>query len=111
MMQLSPLIKNSLALLYTFLTYGLGIVLLLLDFWGGNLVGVIFIAHSLILSATLTHELIHGNIFKEHRKLNAFWGGVMMHINGACYAPWDHLVAHHFNHHIHHGDFVGFETR
>jgi fatty acid desaturase len=111
MMPLSPLVKNSLALLYTFLTYGLGIALLLLSSWEWNLVGVILVTHSLILSATFTHELIHGNIFKESRKLNAFWGQVMTHINGGCYATWDHLVSHHLNHHIHHGDFVGFDPK
>jgi fatty acid desaturase len=108
-MQLSPLVKNSLALSYTFLTYGLGMALLLVQFWVWNLVGIVLVVHGLVLSATFTHELIHGNIFKEHRKLNAFWGQVMTHINGACYAPWDDLVSHHFNHHIHHGDFVGFD--
>jgi fatty acid desaturase len=108
-MQLSVWVKNSLALSYTFLTYGLGVFLLLLPSWGWNGVGVVLVVHGLVLSATFTHELIHGNIFKEHRQLNAFWGRVMTHLNGACYAPWEDLVSHHFNHHIHHGDFVGFD--
>jgi fatty acid desaturase len=108
-MQRSPLLKNSLALAYTLLTYGFGVGLLFVRPWGWNAVGVILIIHGLVLTATFTHELIHGNIFKEHRQLNAFWGQVMTHINGACYAPWQDLVTHHFNHHIHHGDFVSFE--
>ncbi len=108
-MQLSPPLKNSFALGYTLLTYGLGVGLLFTPFWGWNAVGVLLVVHSLILTATFTHELVHGNIFKEHRQLNAFWGQVMTQINGACYAPWQDLVAHHFNHHLHHGDFVGFE--
>jgi fatty acid desaturase len=108
-MKLSPLAKNSLALGYTLLTYGLGVSLLFVQPWGWNAVGVLLVIHGLILTATFTHELIHGNIFKEHRQLNAFWGQVMTQINGAGYAPWPDLVSHHFNHHIHHGDFVGFE--
>jgi fatty acid desaturase len=108
-MQLSILTKNILALFYTFLTYGLGVALLLIPSWGWNGVGVALVVHGLVLSATFIHELIHGNIFKEHRRLNAFWGQVMTHINGACYSTWDNLVSHHFNHHIHYGDFVGFD--
>nr|WP_258184119.1 fatty acid desaturase [Chroococcidiopsis cubana] len=64
--------------------------------------------HALILSATFTHEFIHGNIFKD-RQLNVLWGQVMTHLNGAYYATWKDLVAHHFNHHIYHADFVGFD--
>lgn len=108
-MQLSPLVKNSFALGYTLFTYGLGVSLLLVQAWVWNAIGVLLVVHSLILTATFTHELIHGNIFKQHRQLNAFWGQVMTHINGACYAAWPDLVSHHFNHHLEHADFVGFD--
>ncbi len=110
-MQLSPWVKNCLALIYTIVMYGLGVVLLLSQAWAWNPMGVVLVVHGLVLSATFTHELIHGNIFKEHRSLNAFWGRVMTHLNGACYATWDDLVSHYFNHHIHHGDFVGFDPQ
>ncbi|MBW4663498.1 MAG: fatty acid desaturase [Chroococcus sp. CMT-3BRIN-NPC107] len=105
----SPLLKNISLLVYIYSIYGLGITLLIVDFWLLNILGVILVTHALIFSATLTHELIHGNLFKEHRQLNAFWGQAMTHINGACYATWSNLVGHHFNHHIYHADFVGFD--
>jgi fatty acid desaturase len=101
--------KNITALVYTFTVYFLGVGLLIVPLWQLNIIGVVILVHALVLSATFTHEFIHGNIFKD-RKLDAFWGQMMTHINGACYATWDDLVSHHFNHHIHHADFVGFDT-
>ena len=104
----SPLVKNVGALLYTFAMYSLGVILIVVQPWQFNVLGVILLVHALLLSATFTHEFIHGNIFRN-RKLNAFWGQAMTHLNGACYATWDALVEHHFNHHLHHADFVGFD--
>lgn len=106
----SPLLKNIFVLVYLYSVYGLGIALLIVHSWQLNALGVILVTHALILSATLTHEFIHGNLFKEHRHLNAFWGQAMTHINGACYATWSDLVEHHFNHHIYHADFIGFDV-
>lgn len=107
-MKLSPATKNISAIVYVFVVYALGVILLTTPFWLLNAMGMILLVHSLILSATFIHEFIHGNIFKE-RKLNQFWGQAMTHLNGACYATWDDLVVHHFNHHIHHADFVAFD--
>ncbi len=107
-MKLSPLMINSFALSHILIAYSLSIGLLVASGWVWNLIGFILLIHALILSATLIHEFIHGNIFKA-RSLNAFWGIVMSHLNGACYATWEDLVEHHFNHHIHHADFVAFD--
>lgn len=104
----SPLTKNITAIAYVLVMYGLGVGLLTVELWQLNMLGVILLIHSLILSATFIHEFIHGNIFKE-RKLNQFWGQVMTYLNGACYAAWDELVEHHFNHHVHHADFIAFD--
>lgn len=106
---LSAKFKNMMAITYVFSAYILGIVLILQQFWLLNIWGVIAITHSLVISTALTHEFIHGNIFKS-RQLNAFWGEMMTHVNGACYAPWENLVEHHFNHHLHHVDIVRFDV-
>ncbi|MBW4661874.1 MAG: fatty acid desaturase [Drouetiella hepatica Uher 2000/2452] len=100
--------KNVGAIAYTLSIYCLGVVLIVLQSWQLNVLGVVLLIHAFLLTATFTHEFIHGNIFKD-RKWNAFWGQVMTHMNGACYATWDALVEHHFNHHLHHADFVGFD--
>lgn len=110
---------------YIFLTYGLGLGLITWPsvlhsdfrpstlFMNGlfmNGLGIIVLVHSLILSATLLHELIHDNIFKAKSR-NAFWGQAMTWLNGACYVPYEQLVRHHFNHHVHHADFVPFDIQ
>lgn len=105
---IQPKVKNIIALAYVIILYSLGIVSILSQFWQINLFGVLAIAHSLVISTALTHEFIHGNIFR-HRKLNRFWGQIMTHFNGSCYATWDNLVEHHFNHHLYHVDVVGFD--
>jgi fatty acid desaturase len=101
--------KNVAAIAYVFTLYALGIALILLQSWQLNILGVAAIVHSLAISTALTHEFIHGNIFKSH-DLNAWWGRMMTHFNGACYAPWDNLVEHHFNHHLHHVDIIRFDV-
>jgi fatty acid desaturase len=106
---LQPKFKNTIAIAYVFALYLLGIILILDRSWLLNSLGVISIAHSLVISTALTHEFIHGNIFKS-RRLNVFWGELMTHLNGACYAPWQKLVEHHFNHHLHHVDVVRFDV-
>lgn len=106
---MSPRFKNFTALAYVFTLYILGIIFICESSWQLNIVGVIAIAHSLVISTALTHEFIHGNIFKS-RYLNAFWGQMMTHLNGACYATWENLVEHHFNHHLLHVDVVAFDV-
>jgi fatty acid desaturase len=108
-LMIQPRFKNIIAIAYVFTLYILGIALILQMSWLPNILGVIAIAHSLVISTSLTHEFIHGNIFKS-RQLNVFWGEAMTHLNGACYAPWENLVEHHFNHHLHHVDVVRFDT-
>jgi fatty acid desaturase len=100
--------RNAIAMTHVIISYGLGVGLLTVNEWLLNGIGVILLIHSLILSATFVHEFIHGNIFKE-RKFNEFWGQAMTHLNGACYATWQDLVQHHFNHHLHHADFVAYD--
>ena len=104
----SPKLKNIAVLIYIFANYAIGVGFLIQEAWQLNGIGVVLLIHSLILSAIFIHELIHGNIFQQ-RQYNQLWGQALTHLNGACYATWDDLVAHHINHHIHHVDFVPFE--
>jgi fatty acid desaturase len=99
---------NLSLLTYILLTYGLSIVLLVQPAGWINVLGVLMLVHSLVLSAAATHELIHGNLFKQ-RWANRWAGQLMTHLNGACYAPYDDVVQHHLNHHIHHADLVPFD--
>jgi fatty acid desaturase len=107
-MLMSSTSKNTAAIAYTLIYYSLGILSIMSPHYQLNVLGVIAIAHSLVISTNLTHEFIHSNIFKQ-RQTNAWWGQAMTHLNGACYAPWENLVEHHFNHHLHHIDVVRFD--
>ncbi|MBE9178052.1 fatty acid desaturase [Oculatella sp. LEGE 06141] len=109
-MLLPPIVKNLSAIAYVLGSYGLGIRLLLAQSWWLNGLGVIVLTHALVISTLLTHEFIHGAIFKE-RSTNEFWGKLMTHINGGCYATWEDLVQHHFNHHVHHADFIALDSQ
>ena len=101
-------LKNTAAITYALLGYTSGVALLFVHPWWGNLLGVILTAHSLLIASVLVHEFIHGSIFTS-RALNAFWGRVMMHLNGACYASWQQISEHHINHHVHITDFIPFD--
>ncbi|MGJ3246252.1 MAG: fatty acid desaturase family protein [Elainellaceae cyanobacterium] len=101
--------KNILAIAYTLIEYAISLGLLIQPLWILKLVGVILLTHSFMWSAVLTHEFIHGTIFKA-RSLNAGFGRLMTHLNGACYAPYEDIVQHHFNHHIYHVDLVPFDS-
>lgn len=105
---ISPKFQNIAAIAYVFGMYSLGIAWIISPSWQLNVLGTLFIAHSLVISTSLTHEFIHGSIFKS-RELNAFWGIVMTHVNGACYTPWEIMVTHHFNHHLKHVDVIRFD--
>lgn len=99
--------KDLAAIVYVLLGYVVAIGLLLATGWL-KLIGVLLLTHVLLISAVLTHEFLHGNIFKT-RSQNVLWGTVMTHLNGACYASWRALEQHHFNHHLYHADFVPFD--
>jgi fatty acid desaturase len=98
---------NTLAIAYTGFTYLGGIALFLLPQVGLNLLGVVVFTHSLLVSAYLAHELMHGNLF-ESRALNVAWGNVMLWINGAIYTPFNELMRLHIAHHVDRVDFYRF---
>lgn len=101
--------KNTAAIAYTFTSYILGILSIASPYWQLNVLGVIAIAHSLVTATNLAHEFIHGNIFKEPAA-NAWWGQLMTHLNGACYAPWENLSDYHLNHHLDRADVVRLDA-
>lgn len=99
---------NSIAILYTLGGYSGGIALLLLSNGWLNALGVIFLTHSLIISAYLAHEFMHGNIFTS-LKLNAVGGNLMLWLNGSCYARFQDLAKLHIAHHVNRVDFSKFD--
>ncbi len=99
---------NSLAILYTLSGYVGGIALLLSANGWLNALGVVWLTHSLIFSAYLSHEFMHGTIF-EGKAWNAAFGNVMLWLNGGCYARFEDLMRLHIAHHVNRVDFCRFD--
>lgn len=101
-------IWNSLAIAYTGICYVGGIALLLQPNGWLNGLGVFSLTHSLVLSAYLAHECMHGAIFAS-MKANAIAGGLILWLNGACYTPFHDLARLHIAHHVNRVDFCRFD--
>jgi fatty acid desaturase len=101
-------IWNAVAILYTFFGYIGGIAFVILPNSWFNSLGVVLLTHSLIFSAYLTHEFIHGTIFKN-RRWNTIFGTVMLWLNGGCYYGFKALTLQHIAHHVDRVDVFTFD--
>jgi fatty acid desaturase len=99
---------NWIAILYVFLGYVGGVGLLMPRNGWLNGLGIIFLTHSLLYSAYLSHELMHGTIFKS-RRWNASFGKAMLWLNGGCYNGFEALSLQHIAHHVDRVDVFTFD--
>jgi fatty acid desaturase len=99
---------NAIALTYTLAGYIGGVALLLAANLWLNALGVVLVTHTLVLSAYLAHEFMHGTIFSR-MKSNTAWGGVMQWLHGTSYFPFRKLAQYHIDHHIEGVDFYAFD--
>ncbi len=99
---------NSLAIFYALAGYGGGLSLILLANSWLNALGVILLSHSLVISAYLAHEFMHGNIFAS-RNLNAIGGNVVLWLTGGCYVSLQDLMKMHIAHHVNRVDYCRFD--
>lgn len=98
---------DSLAMFYTLSSYGMGIGLILSPNEWLNAIGTILLTHSLILSAYLAHEFMHGNPFSSVQ-WNALGGNIMLWLNGSCYIRFQELMQMHIAHHVNQIDYCRF---
>lgn len=96
------------AILYTLLGYLGGITLFFSPQGWVNAIGVLLLTHSLVLSAYLSHEFMHGSILGQ-RHWNVVFGNVMLWLNGSCYARFCDLTRMHIAHHVDRVDFCRFD--
>ena len=99
---------NSLAIGYALGGYGLGIGLILAANPWLNGLGVVLLTHSLVISAYLSHELMHGTLFSD-LSLNAKVGNLMLFLNGGCYGRFQELMKMHIAHHVNRVDYRRFD--
>ena len=98
----------GLAMLYVVLGYPLGIAGLFQPAWPVNILGVLLLAHSMIIAAYLIHECGHNLVFRRSRN-NARLGEFMSWICGAAYGTYEDMRYKHFRHHVDNDDVVWFE--
>jgi fatty acid desaturase len=101
-------VLNAIAVLYSLLSYVGGIALILQSNGLLNASGVVILTHSLIISAYLAHEFMHGTIFRS-RRWNEVGGTIMLWQTGACYAKFADLAKLHIAHHVDRVDFCRFD--
>jgi len=101
---------HSLALCYGILGYVCGLALSTAPEALANLLGVLLLAHAMVISAYLIHECAHNTVFAANRH-NVILGACLSWITGSCYARYDDLRRKHFRHHAERADVIGFDYR
>lgn len=107
-LQKHNVLGNAIVIIYTFSAYISGVSLILTSNLFFNAIGVLLLTHSLVYSAYLTHEFMHGTIFKS-RHWNSVFGNIMLWLNGGCYNRLQALTLQHIAHHIDRVDVFTFE--
>lgn len=101
---------SLLALLYVITAYAGGLMLMLTHGVLWNIIGVLLLAHAMVIAAYLVHECAHNNIFKKTR-LHKWLGEVLLWICGASYSRYDTIRHKHVRHHTDRADIVAFDYR
>ncbi|MFT7003893.1 MAG: fatty acid desaturase, partial [Sulfurimonas sp.] len=104
------LFPNSLAWIYMFSTYILGFVALVSEVLWINALGVIFLAHSMVISAYFIHECAHSSLFKSSHH-NQLFGELLLWMTGSSYSDYKAVQNKHVRHHIDRADIVSFDFR
>ncbi|MEH6591768.1 MAG: fatty acid desaturase [Halioglobus sp.] len=99
---------HSLALLYAVTAYSFGFYLLWSEAMLLNLVGVLMLAHGMIISAYLIHECGHNTVFRRNAN-NAALGSALTWLCGAAYGTYEDIRYKHFRHHVDNDDVVWFD--
>ena len=101
---------NLLALIYILTGYFAGWLLLFTEQEFLYPLGIVLLAHSMIIAAYMIHECAHNTIFANN-KWNANLGRVLMWFTGACYGTYEEIRHKHFRHHVDKADVVAFDYR
>ncbi len=101
-------LHDILALAYVLFTYITGVYFLLSHSWISNIIGTLFVCHSIVISGFIHHETVHGNLFVSP-DWNSRIGKFVDVINGGCYFTFEELKAMHILHHSAKVDFMSFD--
>ncbi len=95
---------------YGLLGYACGWILIANTAMAVNLIGVLLLAHAMVICAYLIHECAHNTVFAANL-YNARLGACLSWITGSCYARYEDLRRKHFRHHVERADVIGFDYR
>ncbi|HKK14601.1 MAG TPA: fatty acid desaturase [Gammaproteobacteria bacterium] len=98
------------ALAYGVFGYGAGVALLTVPGALANGLGVLLLAHALVICAYLVHDCAHNTVFRDGAH-NARLGRALNWITGACYGDYQAIRHKHFRHHVDRADVVAFDYR
>lgn len=101
---------NLAALTYVFSAYLAGLAALVASSLALNLVGVIMLAHGMVIAAYLVHECAHNSIFRKN-SYHRWLGELMLWICGASYSAYEDIRHKHVRHHTDRADVVSFDYR
>lgn len=102
-------LPNVLALLYSFASYPTGFALLIGPPGWRWAVGVVLVAHAMVVALYLEHECIHA-LVAPTKRWNAVLGAALGWINGRIYIPFGDIAHMHLLHHHKVSDFEGFDV-
>lgn len=104
------LLPTIAALLYVLTLYGGGFALLIHAQWWSWPLGVVCVAHSMVIAAYLVHECAHNAVFM-HAQHNAALARALLWINGGCYGDYEAIRHKHMRHHIDRADVIAIDYR
>lgn len=97
-------------LLYILTTYCGGFALLIMARWWSWPLGVLAVAHSMVIASYLVHECAHNAVFLD-AKPNALLGRALLWFNGACYGDYEAIRHKHLRHHFDRADVIAIDYR
>ncbi len=101
---------NAAVLAYIGLGYPAAISLLVTASATLNAIGVVLLAHVLVIAAYLIHECAHNTLFADNR-YNAYLGEALSFLVGAAYVEYAAIRRKHFRHHTDRADVVAIDYR
>lgn len=104
------LVPNLLAWAYILGAYILGFSAMLADSILYNILGIVFLAHSMVIAAYFIHECAHDSLFKKS-KHNRIFGEILLWITGTSYSDYEAIKHKHIRHHMDRADIVSFDFR
>lgn len=96
------------AVVYAIVAYLFGFLALFQQPWTVRIVGVLLLAHGMVIAAYLVHECAHNTVFRAARH-NARLGRLMSWLCGAAYGTYEDIRYKHFRHHVDNDDVVWFD--